>query len=99
MHACPLRAADHAHTPCTQVPIMLRSLFCSLNEHTDKELTELGEDPYDSVRHVCIDSCVVRQEASTACTARVRAPFSHVMRQHQSCPTVRLRLVAVGARV
>ncbi|KAG1677370.1 hypothetical protein FOA52_010749 [Chlamydomonas sp. UWO 241] len=31
-----------------KVPIMLRSSFCSLNEHTDKELTELGEDPYDS---------------------------------------------------
>lgn len=33
-----------------QVPIMLRSSFCSLFDHTDKELTELGEDPYDQVR-------------------------------------------------
>jgi DNA-directed RNA polymerase II subunit RPB2 len=33
-----------------KVPIMLRSKFCSLNDHTDKELTELGEDPYDQVR-------------------------------------------------
>lgn len=59
MHAvCDGRAGPtHAH-PCMrpragavpmQVPIMLRSSFCSLNEHTDKELTELGEDPYDSV--------------------------------------------------
>lgn len=30
-----------------KVPIMLRSSFCSLFDHTDKELTELGEDPYD----------------------------------------------------
>ena len=29
---------------------MLRSSFCSLFDHTDKELTELGEDPYDAVR-------------------------------------------------
>ncbi|GFH22377.1 DNA-directed RNA polymerase, partial [Haematococcus lacustris] len=32
----------------TEVPIMLRSNFCSLYELTDKELTELGECPYDS---------------------------------------------------
>lgn len=35
--------------PIPQVPIMLRSSFCSLFDHTDKELTELGEDPYDQV--------------------------------------------------
>jgi DNA-directed RNA polymerase II subunit RPB2 len=34
-----------------QVPIMLRSTFCSLHDLTDKELTELGECPYDSVRN------------------------------------------------
>ncbi len=28
---------------------MLRSTFCSLSDLTDKELTELGECPYDSV--------------------------------------------------
>jgi DNA-directed RNA polymerase II subunit RPB2 len=32
-----------------QVPIMLRSSFCSLHECSDKELTELGECPYDQV--------------------------------------------------
>jgi DNA-directed RNA polymerase II subunit RPB2 len=32
-----------------QVPIMLRSRFCSLCDHSDKELTELGECPYDQV--------------------------------------------------
>ena len=32
-----------------QVPVMLRSNFCSLNDHSDKELTEVGEDPYDQV--------------------------------------------------
>lgn len=32
-----------------EVPIMLRSSYCSLFEHTDKELTDLGECPYDQV--------------------------------------------------
>ncbi|GAX80657.1 hypothetical protein CEUSTIGMA_g8092.t1 [Chlamydomonas eustigma] len=30
-----------------KVPMMLRAEYCSLADHTDKELTELGEDPYD----------------------------------------------------
>ncbi|KAF5833422.1 RNA polymerase II second largest subunit [Dunaliella salina] len=30
-----------------KVPIMLRSTFCSLHDCSDKELTELGECPYD----------------------------------------------------
>ncbi|KAK9837485.1 hypothetical protein WJX81_006043 [Elliptochloris bilobata] len=30
-----------------EIPVMLRSSFCSLFEHTDKELTDLGECPYD----------------------------------------------------
>eukprot|EP00877_Chromochloris_zofingiensis_P007160 jgi/Chrzof1/2698/Cz11g25180.t1 len=30
-----------------KVPIMLQSTFCSLHGQTDKELTELGECPYD----------------------------------------------------
>jgi len=30
-----------------KVPIMLRSSYCSLFDHTDKELMELGECPYD----------------------------------------------------
>lgn len=32
-----------------QVPIMLRSTYCCLNEHNDKGLTDLGECPYDQV--------------------------------------------------
>lgn len=32
-----------------KVPIMLQSTFCSLHGQTDKELTELGECPYDQV--------------------------------------------------
>lgn len=38
----------HEKVFLAKVPIMLRSRFCSLNENTDKELTELGEDPFDS---------------------------------------------------
>ena len=33
-----------------QVPIMLRSSYCSLAEHSEKELQELGECPYDQAR-------------------------------------------------
>lgn len=58
--ACPVRATGHrvllastSQLPASplvlQVPIMLRSTFCSLHDLTDKELTELGECPYDSV--------------------------------------------------
>ncbi len=36
----------HVHA---QVPIMLRSSYCSLAEHSDKELTDLGECPFDQV--------------------------------------------------
>ena len=30
-----------------RVPIMLRSLYCSLSDHNERELVELGECPYD----------------------------------------------------
>jgi RNA polymerase beta subunit len=33
-----------------QVPIMLRSNYCSLADRSDKELADLGECPYDQVR-------------------------------------------------
>ena len=33
-----------------QVPIMLRSNYCSLAERSDKELADLGECPYDQVQ-------------------------------------------------
>ncbi len=32
-----------------QVPIMLRSDYCSLYEKTEKQLSILGECPYDQV--------------------------------------------------
>ena len=41
---------DPARASGPQIPIMLRSSFCSLYEHTDKELTDLGECPYDQAR-------------------------------------------------
>lgn len=34
---------------CVQVPIMLRSSYCSLHGHSNKGLTDLGECPYDQV--------------------------------------------------
>lgn len=41
-----------------QVPIMLRSLLCSIKDMADRELMEVGECPYDQVRQegVCIVS-------------------------------------------
>ena len=32
------------------VPIMLRSTYCILKDSNDRELTDLGECPYDQVR-------------------------------------------------
>jgi hypothetical protein len=32
-----------------QVPIMLKSLLCSIKESSDRELMEVGECPYDQV--------------------------------------------------
>lgn len=34
-----------------RIPIMLRSKFCVLHDLNDKDLMELGECPYDQVRH------------------------------------------------
>ncbi len=51
----PIDFTSHSPSPPMQVPIMLRSNFCSLADHSDKDLTELGEDPYDQVwwSHLC----------------------------------------------
>lgn len=45
---CKLSFEAESNLP--QVPIMLRSTYCCLNDHTDKELTDLGECPYDQAR-------------------------------------------------
>jgi len=37
----------HSQRGCLQVPIMLKSTHCVLHAKTDKELTDLGECPYD----------------------------------------------------
>lgn len=36
-----------------QVPIMLKSLLCSIKEMSDRELMEVGECPYDQVGTAC----------------------------------------------
>jgi RNA polymerase beta subunit len=52
--ACVSRAMRRPiQTPCMaclQVPIMLRSNYCSLADRSEKELADLGECPYDQVR-------------------------------------------------
>ena len=49
----PVAQAQHP-TPapacvCLQVPIMLKSLLCSIKDMNDRELMEVGECPYDQV--------------------------------------------------
>jgi hypothetical protein len=58
-----------------KVPIMLRSAYCSLYDHTDKELAELGECPYDQVPspyppHTVSELCAVRNSARCRFSAR-----------------------------
>ncbi|CAH8341483.1 unnamed protein product [Eruca vesicaria subsp. sativa] len=38
-----------------KVPIMLRSTYCTLNRNSEKDLTELGECPYDQGGYFIID--------------------------------------------
>ena len=52
-----------------KVPIMLRSEYCSLHDHTDKELTELGECPYDEGGYFIIngsEKVLIAQERMAA---------------------------------
>ena len=62
-----------------KVPIMLRSDYCSLHGHTDKELTELGECPYDEGGYFVIngsEKVLIAQErmsARTTCTSSRRS--------------------------
>ncbi len=48
-----------------EVPIMLRSSYCSLNDRTNRELTTLGECPYDQASLRCpYPDCIVSAAAS-----------------------------------
>lgn len=42
---------------CLQVPIMLKSLLCSIKDMSDRELMEVGECPYDQVGQHCRTAC------------------------------------------
>lgn len=51
-----------------QVPIMLRSTYCILSESNDKELTDLGECPYDQGGYFVIngsEKVLIAQEKMT----------------------------------
>ena len=51
-----------------QVPIMLRSTYCILSESNDRELTDLGECPYDQGGYFVINgSEKVRPSALFVC--------------------------------
>ena len=60
---CLVCVTSHAATflmssmACLQVPIMLRSNYCSLADRSEKELADLGECPYDQVRWRCPCRC------------------------------------------
>ena len=46
---CIIHGHQCAAIAVAQVPIMLRSSYCSLSGLDDRELTQLGECPYDQV--------------------------------------------------
>lgn len=41
-----------------QVPIMLKSMLCSLKDMADTELMEVGECPFDQVRYPAVHAGV-----------------------------------------
>ena len=53
-----------------QVPIMLRSSYCSLFDHSDKELTDLGECPYDQVGLITVEFFAAGAAAASAAWAK-----------------------------
>ena len=56
-----------------KIPIMLRSEYCSLHDHTDKELTELGECPYDEGGYFIVngsEKVLIAQAGGTLGTLR-----------------------------
>ncbi len=61
-----------------QIPIMLRSSFCSLFDHSDKELTDLGECPYDQVRPAAPTSHA--SAFIVSCTVSCNSSSPHRMR-------------------
>ena len=65
-----------------KVPIMLRSKYCSLHDHTDKELTELGECAYDEGGYFIIngsEKVLIAQEDEHQPRVRLReAPAEQV---------------------
>ena len=56
------KSSREADFSMMQVPIMLRSTYCCLNDRSDKELTEYGECPYDQVSLTKRDSVLILGE-------------------------------------
>jgi DNA-directed RNA polymerase II subunit RPB2 len=55
--------------PPEQVPIMLRSSYCTLYQLSDKKLTELGECPYDQGGYFIIngsEKVLIAQEKTSS---------------------------------
>ena len=65
-----------------KVPIMLRSDYCSLHGHTDKELTELGECPYDEGGYFVING------SEKVLIAQERMSTNHVRRLEEAAEQV-----------
>lgn len=66
-----------------QVPIMLRSTYCILSESNDRELTDLGECPYDQVRR---RSAPLPRRTSPPLARRRRKAAGH-RRAHSRAPS------------
>ena len=56
-----------------QVPIMLRSKYCQLEEQSEQDLTTLGECPLDqaSMRHVALwPACMSSGQLALSCACK-----------------------------
>jgi DNA-directed RNA polymerase beta subunit len=53
-----------------EVPIMLRSSYCSLADRSNRELTTLGECPYDQASNTFLTADNPARRAASSCCAR-----------------------------
>ncbi len=58
-----------------EVPIMLRSSYCSLNDRTNRELTTLGECPYDQASRDALSDCITPAASVLMCGAAPTQPL------------------------
>ncbi|KAM7277618.1 hypothetical protein ACFE04_004752 [Oxalis oulophora] len=79
------------------VPIMLRSSYCTLYQNSEKELTELGEFPYDQGGYFIINASekVLIVEVRSKAESQNRSPSTMIVQMHYraSAKAVIIRLL------